>query len=205
MNSQIILAKGINVDKNYVNVLNYSEEQMLQICRQNEVVSANNYSFIRTNGTILVGFTYSQCLQANYIAFQNPNYANKWFFAWIDEVNYKSEKSCELKFTIDAWSTWFNKLTIKPCYVIRHHVNDDIVGNYTQPEGLELGEYVVNNIIQTHEMDDLVAVLQVTKSTTDEDLIATNFGGIWSAGRCLYMPRYKQFSKYNTKLRRRKK
>lgn len=182
MNSKIILSQNINIDKQYVNVLSYSEQQMLELCQQNQVISADNYSFLRPTGTILVGFTYAQCLQANYMAFQNPNYSNKWFFAFIDDIIYKSDKSCEIKFTIDAWSTWFSYWNKKDCYILRQHVNDDVVGNYTQPEGLELGEYVCDNMIQTREMNDLVAVLQVNKSTTGEDILATNYGGIWSAG-----------------------
>lgn len=182
MNSKIILSQNINIDKQYVNVLSYSEQQMLELCQQNQVISADNYSFLRPTGTILVGFTYAQCLKANYMAFQNPNYSNKWFFAFIDDIIYKSDKSCEIKFTIDAWSTWFSYWNKKDCYILRQHVNDDVVGNYTQPEGLELGEYVCDNMIQTTEMNDLVAVLQVNKSTTGEDILATNYGGIWSAG-----------------------
>ena len=50
---------------------------MLTLCRENQVASANNYSFLRATGTILVEFSYAQCLQANYIAFQNPDYSNK--------------------------------------------------------------------------------------------------------------------------------
>ena len=37
------------------------------------------------------------------------------------------------------------------------------------------------------EMEELVAVLQVTKSVTGEDILATNYGGVWSAGRSLYL------------------
>lgn len=142
MNSQIILVKNINIDKQYVNVLNYTESQMLALCRANAVASANNYSFLRPTGTIFVGFTYSQCLQANYIAFQNPDYDNKWFFAWIDDVIYKSNENCELKFTIDAWSTWFEKWTAKKCFINRQHVNDDTIGKNTIPENLDVGDVV---------------------------------------------------------------
>lgn len=148
MNSQIILARNINVDKQYTNVLNYTESQMLSLCRANAVASANNYSFLRPTGTIFVGFTYSQCLQANYIAFQNPDYDNKWFFAWIDDVIYKSNGNCELKFTIDAWSTWFDKWTAKKCFINRQHVTDDTVGLHTINENLDVGEVVQESITE---------------------------------------------------------
>lgn len=144
MNSRIILAKGIEIDRDYRNVLNYSEIDMLALLNSSEhyVNSANNYSFLRPTGTIFAGFSYSECLEANYIAFQNPDYSNKWFFAWIDEVIYKGDRNTEITFTIDSWSTWFNRLSIKPCFVVREHTNDDAIGKNTIPENLDIGEVI---------------------------------------------------------------
>ena len=146
MNSKIILVKNIHIDRNYVNVLNYTEAQMLTLCRSNGhlIAEASNYSFIRHTGSIMAGFTYEQCLQANYIAFQNPDYSNKWFFAWIDDVVYKSDRNTEITFTIDAWSTWFEKWTPKTCFITRQHVNDDTVGANTIPENLDIGELIAD-------------------------------------------------------------
>lgn len=135
VNSEIILCKGIKVDKSYKNVLNYSEEKMLSLCNSNKVASANNYSFIRANrNRINVDFSYGTCLKANYMAFQNPDYSNKWFFAWIDDVNYISDGTTEITYTIDAWSTWWEYWNAKTCYVLREHVNDDGIGKNTIPE-----------------------------------------------------------------------
>lgn len=142
MNSKILLVKGINIDKQYNNVLSYSESRMLELCQSQEhlVAYADNYSFIRTTGSIMAGFSYSQCLQANYIAFQNPDYDNKWFFAWIDDVIYKGDKNTEITFTVDAWSTWFDYWNKKVCFINRQHVNDDTIGLHTVPENLDVGE-----------------------------------------------------------------
>ena len=144
MNSKIILVKNINTDKEYTNVLSYSENDMLALCRSEGhlIAEANDYSFIRQTGTIMAGFTYAQCLQANYIAFQNPDYSNKWFFAWVDDVVYKGEKNTEIIFTVDAWSTWFSYWTKKTCFINRQHVNDDTIGLHTVPENLDIGQVV---------------------------------------------------------------
>ena len=142
MNSRIILAKNIHIDKQYTNVLDYSEEQMLNLCLANKVAEANNYSFIRTNKSINVAFSYNKCLQANYIAFQNPDYSNKWFFAWIDDIIYKGNNNTEITYTIDSWSTWFDYWQKKVCFINRQHVNDDTIGINTIPENLDVGEVV---------------------------------------------------------------
>lgn len=146
MNSKIILAKNINLDRQYINVLNYSETQMLTLCQSQEhlVAQANDYSFIRTTKSIKTAFTYSQCLQANYIAFQNPDYDNKWFFAWVDDVIYKGNNNTEITYTIDAWSTWFDNWTTNACFVSREHVNDDTVGLNTISEDLNIGQIIAD-------------------------------------------------------------
>lgn len=152
MNSRIILAKNIHIDKQYTNVLSYSEQQMLELCRSQGhlIAEATDYSFLRTTGNISTGFTYEQCLQANYIAFQNPDYSNKWFFAWIDDVIYKGENNTIITFTIDAWSTWFDKWQKKPCYIIREHVNNDAIGVNTIPENLDVGD-----VVEEYEQEDI--------------------------------------------------
>ncbi len=187
-NGQIIMCKNIKLDRNYNNVLNYTEAQMLSLCRANQVASASNYSFIRERGTIKTHFPYAQCLQANYIAFQNPDYSNKWFFAWIDNVDYKSDGCGELSFTIDEWSTWFNKVTLSNCYIIREHVSDDTEGLHTIPENLDTGEYkVISHLrdsfnrekpVETNVSGYYVVVASTIDLRNDNNVFAGIYDGI---------------------------
>lgn len=140
LHSKIILVKDINLDREYLNVLSYTEQQMVNLCRANKINEAEDYQFIRPSNSIYTNFKYTECLKANYIAFQNPDYDNKWFFAFIDDVIYQGEENTEITFTVDSWSTWFDYWTKKPCYIIRHHVNNDTIGLHTVPENLDIGE-----------------------------------------------------------------
>jgi len=142
LHSEIILCNNIKLDKNYINVLSYSASDMLSLCRSNIVASDNDYSFIRENGALLVDFPYSTCLQANYMAYQNKDYSNKWFFAFIDKVEYVSDKATRIFFTIDAWSTFYDDWSSNYVFVHKEHVSDDTFGLHTLPEGLETGEYI---------------------------------------------------------------
>ena len=169
-NSKLILAKNILLDKTHKNVLNYSTNDMLTLLRsQGHIVGeASNYSFIQ-NGKISVGFTYSQCLTANYIAYQNPNYSSKWFFAFIDRVEYESNKSTIIYYTIDNWATWFDNLTFKPCYVVREHVNDDTIGANTIDEGLAVPDVEQANIIETTWIDSETYICVATNWDIDSE------------------------------------
>lgn len=144
-NSIVYLAKNIKLDKNYKNVLKYSESDMINlITNQNNLVySGNNFSYIREENSIQMEIPYGIALQSNYLAFQNPDYSNKWFFAFIDKVEYISNKVTKINFTVDLFSTWWSYWSPKACYVIREHVASDNIGEHTVPENVETGDYVV--------------------------------------------------------------
>ena len=200
-NSEIILCNNINLDKDYRNVLDYSEEQMLSLCKSKAVAIKNDYSFIRTTGEILVDFTYEQCLNANYIAFQNKDYSNKWFFAWIDNVNYSSDSATKITYVIDAWSTWFSKLQIGKSFVLREHVIDDSIGANTFPENLETGEYIANSVYVDPTLNNVLNdTCYVIGASVDLNLTSDKFdyaggnsyNGVYSGVKYFYFSRSAQ-------------
>lgn len=140
---KLILAKGIKLDKNYKNIMDYTEAQMVSLLESKAIGTFTNCSFLRQGvNTIDIEIPYGTTLQANYLGFQNPDYSNKWFFGFIDSVEYVSEKVSRVSFTIDECSTWFDYWDPRKCFVIREHTNDDTFGANTLPEGLETGEFV---------------------------------------------------------------
>ena len=163
LNSKIMICKNIKLDEKYVNVLNYNEEQMLNLCNNNRVAYSDSYSFIKDDESILVNFSYSDCLQSNYIAFQNPNYSNKWFFGFIDEVIYKGDSCTEIKFKIDSWATWYGNWNVSDCFVVREHVNDDVAGKHTVPEDFETGEYITQATNKIEVFNEFIPCMAVSE------------------------------------------
>lgn len=146
-NSIVIICKNIKIDKNYQNCLTYSENQMYQLCYDNKVNMANTFSFIREGDNVIrVPFSYQECLSSNYMAFQNPRYSNKWFFAFIDSVEYVSDGATNINFTVDEFSTWWSYWSPVETFVVREHTNDDTVGSNLLDEGLGLGDYVCQHV-----------------------------------------------------------
>lgn len=177
LQSKIILAKNINIDKNYINVIDYSESNMVSLVSSGShlVAQKDDYQFIRNNGTIYVDIPYATCLQANYIAFQNKDYSNKWFFAWIDEIIFNSDKNAEIRYTIDQWSTWHDYWNQKPCFVQREHVNDDTIGLHTVPENLDVGEMIEQDKV---EIQNLASELYIVIESEYNPRTNKTFSGI---------------------------
>lgn len=196
---KLILAKGIKLDKQYKNIVDYSESDMVSLCEENKIGIFNNCSFLRpTENAIKVEVPYGTALQANYIAFENPDYSNKWFFAFIDEVEYVSEKVVLIRYTIDELSTWFDYWNPRACFVVREHTNDDTVGNNTLPENVELGEFIFNgqatNFGST-DFDDAYIALGVSKliepfTTNPLTNWLTVYGGIYSGLQYMFFNSY---------------
>ena len=146
-NSIVIICKNIKIDRNYQNCLTYSETEMYQLCYENKINMSNTFSFIRENeNTLRVPFTYQECLSANYMAFQNPRYSNKWFFAFIDSVEYVSDGATNINYTVDEFSTWWSYWNPVETFVIREHTNDDTIGSNLVDEGLGLGDYICQHV-----------------------------------------------------------
>ena len=189
-NSKVILSKQIKMTKDYKEVTSLSESVLLSLLTANDhlVSYKENYSFIRERNSIKVNETYATCLQANYMAFQNPSYSNKWFFAFIDDVKYLSDTATEIFYTVDVWSTWFDYWNPKTCFIVRQHATTDNIGDNLVPEKLEHGEYTCTSTFADSTFGT-VCYLVVTKTLVEPATPTThyvNMGGTVMNGFVYY-------------------
>lgn len=161
-NSIVHLAKGIKFDRGYKNICNYTDTGFLDLVSNTQKVqSFTNLSYIRHDKPLDLEINYDKALQCNYLCFQNPSYSTKWFYAWIDKVEYISDRNVRIHFTIDVWATWSNKITKKACWVEREHVTDDTIGKHTIEEGLACNDFRVMNTTTNpnYLQDEYIVVL----------------------------------------------
>lgn len=159
-NSEIILCKGIKMDKAYENVLSYNEENMVSLCRANQIYNADNYTYIeKVKNRIRVNCPYKDAMYSNYVAFKNPKFGNKWIFAWVTAVELINEGASEITYEVDIWSTWYGNFNIGKAFIEREHVADDTFGKHTLPEGLETGEYTIKSETDASELYDVCPVV----------------------------------------------
>ena len=142
-----------------------------------------NLSYIRKDGVIRVGtssnVTYEDVLEFNYCMYQNTHYDNKWFYAFITNVEYKNDGCTEITIETDVYQTWSFDATFLTSFIEREHVNNDTIGLHTIPENIEHGEYVCNGYEYTSEMDQKSYIICSTTNTTGLDnKKSTNICGI---------------------------
>ena len=105
-------------------------------------LSLTNATFQRKDGTIRWPGSMESIIEYNYCMYRNKNHGNKWFYAFIDNMEYISDGMTSIKISTDCWQTWQFDITFKRSFVEREHVNDDTFGKHTLEEGLNPGEYI---------------------------------------------------------------
>ena len=105
----------------------------------------HDFTYQRKDGTIRYGANFDSLIKYNYVMYRNDAYSNKWFYAYIDHMEYLNDNVTAISISTDVWQTWQFDLNFKRTFVEREHVNDDTIGNNTIDEGLEVGDYVINS------------------------------------------------------------
>lgn len=89
--------------------------------------------------------TADDLFDCNYMMFRNTAYGTKWFYAFITQVEYISNTTSRIYYSIDPMQTYLFDVNVGQCFVEREHAMTDAIGDNLNPESFELGEYVYDN------------------------------------------------------------
>lgn len=145
-NMQLYICKGIPTDKTYNHVLRFqSDSSRFAYFTSKSVLHLTNYTYQRLEHYLSVGVNAETIEQCNYILFQNADFSDKWYYAFIDSVEYVANETSRIYFTVDVMQTWFNQVVLQACFIERSHVNDDTFGKNLVHESFDTGPYIDSN------------------------------------------------------------
>lgn len=149
--------------------------------------SYTDFTYQRKDDVIRVPAHVDELLAAgcNYVMYQNTEFSNKWFYAFIVGMEYKNDGATFVKIQTDVIQTWLFDYTVKPSFVEREHAASDGFGEHTIEEGLDLGEYVANAYWKVPYGRDLVTIVGVTKDVSG-----------WRTGGATYFGTYSGVTYY---------
>ena len=178
--STVTLCKT-KLENDYKNTLNFSnlaaQTSYFNGLTDQLDVTENDYTYIRKDNVITVGYPYDQLIGYNYLYYTNTGFTNKRYYCFINKIEYVSENSTKLYIETDVIQTYMFNLTYNQCYVEREHVADDSIGANTVPELLETGEYIINGT--DYIMYDTSANVCISVSSTVNT-------GLYHAGTTMY-------------------
>lgn len=104
-------------------------------------VSATKFNYIKKDQAFRIEGNFARFEAFNYCRYQNRDFVNrqgnkKWYYAFIDRVEYIAQDIAMIYITTDYWQTYQFNITYYKSMIARGHVKvkDDIVGRWLQPE-----------------------------------------------------------------------
>lgn len=181
-NSIVRVLSGVPIDSNYAHTLYFSTQSAQQSYFASKAkYSYTNQSYVRYGrGQIRVEQLCDNLYDCNYLMFQNTAFGNKWFYAFIDNIEYINNSTTQINYTIDVLQSWHFDYVIEQCFVAREHPPTDNIGDNTQPENLELGEYVCGQLNYMQALEELSIVVAATFDSDYNDAVGDIYGGIYS-------------------------
>ena len=131
--------------------------------------------------------TADDLFDCNYMMFRNTAYGTKWFYAFITQVEYISNTTSRIYYTIDPMQTYLFDVNVGQCFVEREHAMTDAIGDNLNPESFELGEYVYdadyfpNIFLKTNYVICILATWKATYKDNQwviEDATTGGVGGV---------------------------
>lgn len=165
--SNIYLLSGVPLDNTYRDTLTFPSVDAQFQYFSSKVKRGMDYSgltYQRIQRAVRVPANAEQLWDVNYMMFQNRNYGDRWFYAFVTDIQYVSPETSYVFFEVDDMQSWVGLRTIHPSMVEREHVNDDTIGLHTLPENLETGPYVT-----TAQSSLLATDLSIYIMATDEN------------------------------------
>lgn len=97
-------------------------------------------NIIRRDSDLILKGVNEDLTQCNYLMYQNKDISDKWYFAFIDNVQYNSLNSVIISHTIDVWQTYQFDITYYKNLILRAHVakSSDTVGRWLAPEPINV-------------------------------------------------------------------
>ena len=153
----------VPLESDYKHTLYFTSKADQQTYFQSKIVkSYTDFSYQRKDKIIRVPDNYDNIYNCNYVMYQNSAYSNKWFYAFIEKLEYINDGRCDVHIKTDVIQTWLFDYNVKTSFVEREHVDNDTVGLHTVPENLETGDFIVNS----HLVDNFNANLTIVLSAT---------------------------------------
>ena len=174
-NSDVVLCRGVPIESDYRHTLYFDS-----------IAAQNNYFFSKAfkqfhnvsyqrerRNVITLEIPATQVYACNYLMFKNTSYGEKWFFAFVNCVEYVNDNVTDIYYELDVMQTWMFEYTLSQCMVEREHSVTDKIFENTKPENIGYGELmcgVSQNLLSSHGLLGEYACVITSKPYSSGDV-----------------------------------
>lgn len=172
-NNSVWLLSGVPIDRRNKNQISFNSRAEQGAYFQSKITQTyDNVTYqIAPQGSgiyFTAPLPYDKMLSVNYCMYNNKDYNDRYFYAYIERVEWASANSTRVYLSFDPFQSWMFDYQLLPSFVEREHVASDEAGEHLINEGLEYGEYVVSDVQYLSSTVYLNAMI-IVGSTVDLD------------------------------------
>lgn len=132
---------SVPLESDYSNTLWFPNVEAQTVYFTGKVVKTfMDFNYIKKDNTIVVAEEIDRLYNCNYIMYKNSNFSTRWFYAFINRMEWASNGSTRLYVSTDVIQTWFFDITYYQSYVERCHSETDVIGDNIIPEDFTTGD-----------------------------------------------------------------
>lgn len=179
--TQIFFCNDVPLDNRYVNTLYFENRGSQEAYFRGKVVaSMTNCTYQRQNSMIRASVPIQQLMNCNYLFFQNPDFEARFFFAFVNRVEYINNDVTAVYFEIDVMQTYLLDCTMRQCFIERGHTSVDEIGRNRMQEDLETGEYISIADIHTQALDKYVICVAAAVDSEGDPVQGSLYSRVYS-------------------------
>lgn len=146
------------------------------------VFTKENLTYQRKDSAIRVPATMDEMDTVNYVMYQNKNFEDRWFYAFITKIEYVNPEMTLAYIETDIYQTWLFDVTLARSFVVREHVATDTFGAYVTPENLAFDDPLYDYITDAGLTDlAIIVTMNVTAGAPWTPIVGTLQDGIYSS------------------------
>lgn len=173
------LYRNVDCQRSYDNVRWFSTKtEQANYFAGNQIKSFDSCVPVKNTNSVIVEYSVDDLRTVPYMSF-GENGGNKTVYAFIDSVQYLNEKASIINYTIDSFQTYMFELEIGETFVERENVTDDTIGANVVPEGLGLGEFVVN-YVNNYDLGGMKIVLYTSIDANGDPVSGTIYDNVFT-------------------------
>lgn len=132
---------SVPLESDYSNTLWFPTVEAQTVYFTGKIVKTfDDFNYIKKDNTLVIAEEIDKLYNCNYIMYRNTNFTSRWFYAFINRMEWASNGSTRLYVSTDVIQTWFFDITYYQSYVDRCHSDTDVVGDNIVPEDFTAGD-----------------------------------------------------------------
>lgn len=147
---------GVPLDSKQENTLSWGTQSEQSNYFSSKRIGSLTGTYQRKDSIIRYDGGFDEISTCNYVMYQNTNQSNKWYYAFVVDIEYINDSRTDLYIKTDVIQTYYFDINYKQCFVEREHVMNDTLGANTIPENLEYGDYVISSTYDIWRIGDEV-------------------------------------------------